>query len=135
MVGGLLLADGLGLGSKPDERWPRMFTASILVIGMCVALGIISLGVNVVPMIVFGQALVVLAFPLLAIVMLWLTNLRDVMGDDRNGPWTNVAAVGGLILLLFMAYRTAFYGIPQNLDKLRATTEVVAPDDAADSAD
>ena len=127
IVGGLLLADGLGWGSRPDQHWPRIFTASVLVIGMSVALAIIIVGANVIPMIIFGQALVVLAFPLLAVVMLWLTNLRDVMGDDRNGPWTNAAGVGGLILLLFMAYNTAVYAIPKNLSKLRPAPAVVDP--------
>ena len=126
MVGGLLLADGLGLGSRADERWPRLFTASVLVIGMAVALAILTTGVNVVPMIIFGQALVVLAFPLLAVVMLWLTNRRDIMGEDRNGVGTNIGAVAGLVLLLFMAYNTAFIAIPKNLSKLRAVEEVPA---------
>ena len=130
MVGGVLLSDGLGLGSRPDQRWPRIFTASVLVIGMCVALAMITLEVKLIPMIIFGQALVVLAAPLLAIVMLWLTNVRSVMGEDRNGTWTNVAAAGGLILLLIMAYITAAYAIPKNLSKLRPAPPVIeAPAD------
>ena len=107
MVGGFVLCDGLGLGSKPTERAPKLFTASVMIAGMVVALFTIHSGEKPLPAIVFGQAVTVLASPLLAIVILWLTNRRDLMGSHRNGFITNVLASLGLCVLLVMASYTA----------------------------
>ena len=30
MIGGFLLSDSLKLGSKPDQKWPKIFTAGVL---------------------------------------------------------------------------------------------------------
>ncbi len=115
MVGGFILSDGLGLGSDPHGRWPRILTAGVLLVGMGVALLMIFAGFNPVKAIVAAQALTVLFNPLLAGVLLWLTNLRSIMGDDRNGPVTNILAAVGLVLLLAMAANTAFVQIPGKL--------------------
>ena len=117
MIGGFILSDGLGWGSRPDERGPRLCTAAVLIVGMLVALGVIVMGINAVPAIILAQALTVVAAPLLAGVMIWLTNLRDVMGEDRNRTVTNTAAALGLMLLLAMACRTAFIVIPEKYER------------------
>ena len=36
MIGGFILADGLGLGSRPTDVWPRVFTVVVLLTGMFV---------------------------------------------------------------------------------------------------
>ena len=131
MVGGLLLSDGFGLGSKPGEMWPRIFTAVVLIGGMFVALAMIMADVKFVPVIIVAQALVVIAWPLLALVMLWLTNLPSVMGPSRNGLWMNLAAVAGFVLLLFMAYRTAFHAIPQKISQLQEQRHVTPAEENA----
>jgi Mn2+/Fe2+ NRAMP family transporter len=107
MIGGFILSDALGLGSTPNERWPRILTAAVLLIGMAVALFVIKTGVKPVPAIVAAQAVTVLAAPLIAGAMLWLTNLESVMGEHRNGPMINLAAGAGLLLLVGMSIYTA----------------------------
>ncbi len=107
MTGGFILADALGLGSTPDDRWPRYLTAAVLLIGMGVAMYVIETGAKPVSAIVVAQATTVLAAPLIATALLWLTNLESVMGERRNGFWMNVAAGCGLILLLAMSIYTA----------------------------
>lgn len=107
MIGGFILSDALGLGSTPNERWPRILTAAVLLIGMAVALYVIKTGIKPVPAIVAAQAVTVLAAPLIAGAMLWLTNLESVMGEHRNGPLINVAAGAGLLLLVGMSIYTA----------------------------
>ena len=57
--------------------------------------------------IVAAQAVTVLASPLLAGTLLWLTNRKDVMGEQCNGLVTNCIAGLGFILLLGMAYYLA----------------------------
>ena len=107
MIGGFILSDSLGLGSSPQDRWPRIMTAAVLLIGMGVALYVIKTGIKPVSAIVAAQAVTVLAAPFIAAAMLWLTNLQSVMGEHRNGPLMNVFAGTGLLLLLGMSTYTA----------------------------
>jgi Mn2+/Fe2+ NRAMP family transporter len=107
MVGGFVLADGLGLGSRPEDIWTRIFSAAILLIGMTVALLVINRNLNPLPAIVTAQAVTVIVSPLMAAALLWLTNRTDVMGEYRNRLAVNVFATLGLLLLLAMAGYTA----------------------------
>lgn len=106
MIGGFILADGLGLGDQPDRLVPRVLTVCVLLAGMCIALGIIAADWNRVPAIVAGQAVTVLAAPLVAGVLLWLTNRRDIMGEVRNGWLLNSLGFAGFVMLLVMAWNT-----------------------------
>jgi NRAMP (natural resistance-associated macrophage protein)-like metal ion transporter len=107
MIGGFILADGLGLGDQPDRFVPRILTVCVLLAGMFVALGIMAANWNRVPAIVAGQAVTVLAAPLVAGVLLWLTNRRDIMGEFRNGWLLNLLGFAGFGMLLVMAWNTA----------------------------
>ena len=119
MIGGFIMADGLGLGSKPTDLWPKIFTTAVLLTGMTVALLVLRYEFNPVPAIVAAQAVTVLAAPLVAGALWWLTNRQDVMGQERNKPAVNVAAGIGFVLLLAMAGYTAGVKIPDNIQKLR----------------
>lgn len=107
MIGGFILSDSLGLGSTPEDRWPRLMTAAVLLIGMGVSLYVIKTEVKPVAAIVAAQAVTVLAAPLIAGAILWLTNLESVMGRHRNGPLMNVAGAAGLLLLVGVSVYTA----------------------------
>ncbi len=108
MIGGFILADGLGLGSRPNQPATRALTVAVLLIGMGVALFVIKLGFDPVPAVVAAQAVTVLAAPLTAWALIWLTNRQDIMGQDTNKPVTNLVAWTGFALLLAMAAYTAF---------------------------
>ena len=107
MTGGFILADALNLGSTPQDRWPRYFTAAVLLIGMGVGMYVIETGVKPVSAIVAAQATTVIAAPLIAFALLWLTYLKSVMGERRNGIWMNLAAGSGLIVLIATSIYTA----------------------------
>ena len=107
MIGGFILSDGLGLGTKPSGLAPRLLTAAVLLTGMGVALYVILTDTQPVPAIVAAQAVTVLAAPLIGGVMLWLTNSKEVMGEDTNSLLVNVVGGIGLLLLLAMAWYTA----------------------------
>ncbi len=107
MIGGFILSDSLNLGSMPSDRWPRLLTAAVLLIGMGVALFVIKNDVKPIAAIVAAQAATVVVAPLMAGVLLWLTNLPSVMGEHRNGFWLNLTAGFGLVLLVLMAWYTA----------------------------
>ena len=107
MIGGFILADGLGLGQHPEDKWTKRLTAVVLLTGMVVALIVIQTGQSPVAAIVMAQAVTILAAPLLAAAMLWITNQSKVMGKDANTPAMNAVAGMGFILLLAMAWYTA----------------------------
>ncbi|MDA1051489.1 MAG: divalent metal cation transporter [Planctomycetota bacterium] len=123
MIGGFILADGLGLGSKPSDFGPKLFTTIVLLTGMVVALLILNAGFNKFLAIVAAQAVTVVAAPLVAGALWWLTNRTDIMGADRNTPTVNVLAGLGFALLLAMAGYTACVSIPTNVKKMRQARE------------
>jgi len=130
MVGGFILSDGLRWGSEPHEWWPRLFTAAVLLVGMTVALLVITLkDFNPVPAIVAAQAVTVVASPLIAATLLWLTNCKDIMGEDRNGSALNLLAGLGVVLLVALSWYTATVKIPSGLEKLRnrAAASITTP--------
>ncbi len=103
MIGGFILADGLGLGSKPTDLWPRLLTVAVLLTGMGVAMYVIRSGEKPVNAIVLAQAITVVAAPLMAGALWWLTSRRDLMGEHVNGPLMHVLAGLGFALLLAIA--------------------------------
>lgn len=120
MIGGFMLADGLGLGSSPTDRVPRLLTVGVLLTGMVIGLISIINDWQPVPAIVAAQAVTVLVAPLMAGTLWWLTTRKDVMGEHTNSAGLNVAAAIGFALLLLMAYRLAAIDIPARLESLRA---------------
>ncbi|MFQ5730932.1 MAG: NRAMP family divalent metal transporter [Planctomycetaceae bacterium] len=125
MIGGFILADGLGFGSKPTNRAPKVLTTVVLLTGMGVALFVITTGVKPVPAIIAAQAVTVIASPLMAGALLWLTNRKDVMGDDRNSATVNAFAGLGFVLLVAMALYTAFVKLPETVEKWNKSRAVV----------
>lgn len=103
MIGGSLMADGLGLGGYMRDLWPKVFTTASLMIGMLVAIYVIQKKQAPVGAIVTAQAVTVIANPLMAGAILWLANRRDIMGDRRNGLFLNVLGVLGLLMVLAVA--------------------------------
>jgi len=108
VIGGTILADGLGLPARMNDRWPRLLTVAVMLLGMCVALYGISTNEKPINLIIFGQALTVLGNPLMAISMLWLANRQDVMGKYRNGPIANALGAIGFVVVVLMAIRVAW---------------------------
>ncbi len=115
MIGGFMLADGLGMGDSPDDIWPRRFTILVLLVGMAVGLYVIIAlkGERPVTLIVAAQAVTVLASPLVAGSLLWLTSSRAVMGEHANGPVLKCLGGVGFLLLIAMSIRTAITLIPK----------------------
>lgn len=105
MLGGTILADGLGLPAGMGQRWPKRLTVLVLVIGMIVAMLALKTGQKPIKLIIMGQALTVFGNPLMAVTILWLANQRKIMGEHRNGWGANILGVLGLVLVLFMAVR------------------------------
>jgi len=105
MIGGSMLADGIGKPAKMGDPWSRRFTVLVLLVGMVVAMLALRTGERPVKLIIFGQALTVIGNPLMAATLLWLANRKDIMGDRRNTLLLNILGGVGLLVVIFMAIR------------------------------
>ncbi len=119
MIGGFILSDGLGLGSGPTDRWPRLMTVAVLLVGMLVALAAMVWGFDRTPTIIAAQAVTVVGAPLVAGVLFWLSRSKAVMGRHASGVGTQVFAGIGLALLLAIAANTAFVKLPDMIEDYR----------------
>ena len=102
LIGGTLLADGLGRGTSLESLWVRGLTIAALAVGAGIAIA--AGGAKPVTAILIAQALTVLGGPLLAAALLFLgTRL-----SPRPPAWTLVAASIGALLVLGLAVRTGW---------------------------
>lgn len=120
MIGGFILSDGLGLGSQPSDPWTRWLTALALLVGMLVALAAMTMGFDRTPTVVAAQAVTVVAAPLVAAVLFWMSGSKSIMGTHAAGTVTKVFAAIGLFLLLAIAARTAFVTLPAKIQEYRS---------------
>jgi Mn2+/Fe2+ NRAMP family transporter len=123
MIGGFMLADGLGIGHKPEDKWPKIFTVAVLLIGMFVGLYcivVLELETSPVMLIVSAQAATVLASPIVAGSLLWLTSQKDIMGENVNTRLQLTLGIIGLALLLAMSANLAITKVIPAIQKFLA---------------
>jgi Mn2+/Fe2+ NRAMP family transporter len=135
MIGGFILSDCLGLGSKPEDKWPKYLTAAVLLTGMFVALAVIELGINPVPAVVAAQAVTVIASPLIAGVVLWLANRKDIMKQHSNGTVANVFGGIGFVLILAIAWFLVSVVIPKKIDDYKKSKNLPSIEEKSNDAD
>lgn len=116
MIGGFMAADGLGWGSRPTDRGPKIMTTAALLTGLAVGIAVLQFNFDRTPTIIAAQAVTVVAAPLVAGVLLWLTSSRDIMGDQVNRPATVGFGLVGLFMLIAMAGKTALVDLPAKVD-------------------
>jgi manganese transport protein len=105
MIGGSILADGIGKPARLSDRFSRIFTVVVLLVGMVVAILALRTGQKPVSLIIFGSALTVIGNPLMAATILWLANNKAIMGRHRNNLIQNMLGGIGLIVVVIMAVR------------------------------
>jgi len=121
-IGGSLLADGLGLGGRLEERWTKRFTLAALAIGLGVALAMRGgEGFNAVRLILLAQIATVAAWPLLAGVVVWLAASGGLTARLRPPKWMWGLVLAGLVLALAVAPRTAYTIYLRLIPAARAT--------------
>ena len=101
VIGGSLMADGLGLGRSMNERMTKLFIIAILVLGMIVA---VFFRGNVIYALIMAQASSMLAVPLIAAGLFLMLNNHKVMGKYRNNLLQNIIAAAGFIVICLMVY-------------------------------
>ena len=135
MIGGFIISDGLGLGSDPHDLAPRILTSIALLTGLGVGIATLVYDFDRTPTIIAAQAVTVVGAPLVAAVLLWLANSKDVMGEHANGPIMKVFAGIGLVLLIAMAANTAIFKLPPKIKEYRESlsqpSSYLAPRDNA----
>ena len=105
MIGGSILADGLGKPATLSDKWSRRLTVVVLLVGMSVAMIVLHTPVKKLDAIIFGQALTVVGNPLMAAAILYLANQQSIMANRRNRLIHNILGGIGFLVVLFMAIR------------------------------
>lgn len=123
MIGGFMAADGLGLGSQPNDLWPRVLTTCVLLSGLVVGIAVLLFDFDRTHTIIAAQAVTVVAAPVVAGTLLWLTSSPDVMGSHVNRTGTLVLGLVGLVLLIAMAGKTAVIDLPASIERYRQTSQ------------
>lgn len=104
MIGGGLLADGLGKDGRMGSSTARLWTVAAMGVGMVAGIFLTSRN-SAIPGIVIAQKSTILSVPLAAAVILMLANDAKVVGKHRNRWSTNLLGGLGLAALLVMSGR------------------------------
>ncbi|HRU07486.1 MAG TPA: divalent metal cation transporter, partial [Candidatus Brocadiia bacterium] len=78
MVGGALLADGLGLGGRLDSFWAKVLASVVMLLGTAAAW---IFGANPIQLLILAQCATMLGAPIIAAVICMLANNRAIMGS------------------------------------------------------
>ena len=107
MIGGTVMSDALGRGSRLSDRWPVHMTAIALLVGMLVAVASLLKEGSTVLLITFAQALTVLGIPALAAALIYLGTRKELMGERKIPRPMLVLATVGLLVSIVLAGLTA----------------------------
>lgn len=108
MIGGTVMSDSIGKGSRLEDRWPIHLTAAALLVGMTVAIFSLTRGnESTVTLITIAQALTVLGIPALAAALIFLGTRRELTGDRRVPRWILALAGIGFLVSCALAIKTA----------------------------
>lgn len=99
-VGGTMLGDALGYGSKLQSTKVRVLIAVVMILGSIVA---IIFGKLPLELIVLAQSVTIFLVPFIGIAMFLVANDPKIMGEYKNNRFTNIAGIVGLLLLTFLA--------------------------------
>lgn len=107
LIGGTVMSDSVGKGSKLDDRWPLHFTTLALLVGMSIAIASLASKDSTVNLITLAQALTVLGIPALALALIYLGTRRELVGPRKVPRWILALAVLGFLVSCWFAYLTA----------------------------
>lgn len=108
LIGGTLLADGLGLDPRMEQMPVRAGTIAALVIGCAVAIGTLQSGIGGSTSVLIAQTSTIIASPLCALLLFYFANNAALMGDLKNRYWSNIIGAVGLAILIGLAGRTLY---------------------------
>lgn len=103
-IGGTLLSDALGFGSRLSNRNTRLFIMFVMITGAVVAVWFGGIPID---LIVFAQGITIFIVPFIGIVLFMTANSEDLLGEYRNGKWSRFFGYLGLLILFALAFRNA----------------------------
>jgi len=104
VLGGTILADGIGLGHKVGNKSTKLIACAIMLIGATIAL--LSGGRPPVEIIILLQAVIIIAVPLTAFMIFLESNKKGVMGSQTPRWWVNILALVGFVTVCLLAANT-----------------------------
>ena len=107
LIGGTVMSDSLGKGSKLNDKWPLHLTTVALSVGMWVAIASLAKEGSTVHLITIAQACTVLGIPALAAALIYLGTRPELTGERRVPRWMIGLAVIGLCVSCVLACLTA----------------------------
>ncbi|MBP83941.1 MAG: manganese transporter [Verrucomicrobiales bacterium] len=107
LIGGTVMSDSLGRGSRLDQPWPVHLTTTCLLVGMGVAMMALAREGSVVLLITIAQALTVLGIPALAAALIYLGTRPDLTGERKVPRWMLALACVGFLVACGLACLTA----------------------------
>ena len=107
LVGGTVMSDAIGKGSRLEDRWPVHLTAVALLVGMFVAIASLAKQGSTVHLLTLAQALTVLGIPALAAALIYLGTRAELIGERRIPKAIITIAGLGFLTACFLAYLTA----------------------------
>lgn len=107
MIGGTVMSDSLGKGSRLGKGWPIHLTSVALLTGMGVAMLSLTQSGSTVTLITFAQALTVVGNPALGATLLYLGTRPELVGARRIPRWILALASVGFLISCVVAVRTA----------------------------
>lgn len=102
-IGGVMLADAFGFGSKLESNVVRYFIMAVMVLGGVVAL---VFGKIPVQLIMITQPITIVVVPLIGLALFFLANDKKIMGDLKNTPVKNGITILALLFLVVLAVKT-----------------------------
>ncbi|MFP3392803.1 Nramp family divalent metal transporter [Brevibacillus sp. SIMBA_040] len=102
-IGGVMLADAFGFGSKLESNIVRYFIMAVMVLGGVVAL---VFGKIPVQLIMITQPITIVVVPLIGLALFLLANDKKIMGDLKNTPIKNGITILALLFLVVLAVKT-----------------------------
>lgn len=106
LIGGTVMSDSIGLGSKLDDRWPLHFTTLALLVGMSIAIASLASKDSTVNLITLAQALTILGIPALAAALIYLGTRSELTGPRKVPGWILGLAIVGFFVSCWFAYLT-----------------------------
>ena len=105
MIGGHVLSDGLGLGSRLQGRWSLHATSAALIVGMIVGILALTTDFDRTTTIVIAQAATVIGGPAVVLGLLYL-GFQQRKAELKTPVWMLVITSIGLVVSLSVAIRT-----------------------------
>lgn len=99
-IGGSLLADGFGYGSRLDTKVVKLLIALVMIAGSVIAIGFEKPPLE---LIVFAQRVTIFLVPFIGIAMYGISNNEELMGDYVNTPFIRYSGLIGLLMLILLA--------------------------------